>query len=275
MGKLALRHPQGVRPDGCRQRIRRKLGPVVASTVRVTRTLRGSDPLTETDIASCEISLRFVTNMGINLTTTRSRRMTAGAVALCITGGAVAITATTGASASTPAAQAAAVNTTAAAVPQARTEIDIRARNLRKYGFHPLSRAGLNERKIAKYKLRKKHVKEIKKAKKNSPRHAKPVPSVAARAAGTTKSTLAMVTTGPTSSTAVPGNLTAADAMPAPPIRLRSSPRTISPTRRGNHVAGARGPAHRHYGSISDTRVALPLWQTIQCCILINRMDRF
>lgn len=132
----------------------------------MTRTLRGSDPLTETDIASCEIILRFVTNMGINLTTTRSRRMTAGAVALCITGGAVAITATTGASASTPAAQAAAVNTTAAAVPQARTEIDIRARNLRKYGFHPLGRAGLNERKIAKYKLRKKHVKEIKKAKK-------------------------------------------------------------------------------------------------------------
>lgn len=130
----------------------------------MTRTLRGSDPLTETDIAPCEIRSRSVTNMGINLTTTRSRRMTAGAVALCITGGAVAITATTGAaSASAPAAQAAAVNTTVAAVPQARTATDVRAKNLRKYGFHPLP---VGQRKIAKYKLGKKAVKQIKQAKK-------------------------------------------------------------------------------------------------------------
>jgi|GEM_PF-822059 len=105
---------------------------------------------------------RFVINMGHNLTSTRTR-IAVGTVALCITGGAVAATATTGATAATPAVPAAATSTTNAALSQAPTTIDVRAKNLRKYGFHPLP---VGERKIAKYRLGKKNIKQIKKAKK-------------------------------------------------------------------------------------------------------------
>jgi len=104
---------------------------------------------------------RLVMNMGNHLTSTRTR-IAVGTVALCITGGAVAATATTGATAATAAAPAATSSVVDAAVPQARNN-DLRTKNLRKYGFHPLP---VGQRKIVKYKLGKKAVKQIKQARK-------------------------------------------------------------------------------------------------------------
>jgi hypothetical protein len=105
---------------------------------------------------------RFVMNMGTDLTSTRTR-IAVGTVALCITGGAVAATATTTASASTPTAAVAATPTIDTAVPQSRTTTDVQAKNLRKYGFHPLP---VGQRKIVKYKLGKKAMKQIQQAEK-------------------------------------------------------------------------------------------------------------
>ncbi len=135
----------------------------MASTVGVTRTLRCDDPLTETTLRKASTRARIVTNMGIILTTTTSRRIAVGTVALCITGGAVVATTTAGANASTAGTATAAVATTEAATPTVRANEDVRAKNLRKYGFHPLP---VGQRKIAKYKLKKKAIKKIKKAKK-------------------------------------------------------------------------------------------------------------
>lgn len=105
-------------------------------------------------------------SMGFILTTTRTRRIAVGAAAVCISGAVVAVGASTGATASAAGSEpaASAANTqTAVATPETRANKDVRTKNLKKYGFHPLP---VGPKKRAKYNLGKKAIKQIKSAKK-------------------------------------------------------------------------------------------------------------
>lgn len=91
---------------------------------------------------------------------TNSRRIAMGATALCFTGAAAVATTSLGTTATAAGAEIAPVTATA---PAAITPAQVRAETIRKYGVHPLP---ISERTIIKYKLSKKTLKDLVKARK-------------------------------------------------------------------------------------------------------------
>ena len=134
---------------------------VVASAARETRSRRRNDPHTLIDSSTSPCgAVRCHGTTRINVIRTNSRRLALGTTALCLAGAAAVGATSLGTSATAAGAEIAPV---AVQAPAALTPAQVRAETIRKYGVHPLP---ISERTIVKYKLSKKTLRDLVKARK-------------------------------------------------------------------------------------------------------------